>query len=252
MVSLNNYVTQNFKKVVDKESKEIEPKQVVKSYNFDDTLDYYMEREENFIVGIIDKNTNKLASTEPDLFKIRPPRAKVLDKKRGTGIPTFKGAVCSTSKDKGYLMRLVKMLPNISKEEIKRIDLLTREDICLEIRNNLMYLEKYATSKDGNKITYVMVPSNHPIYPFPYNLEDRIKDKIKKVNRIAGYNVDILTKKQRSTEDSLKIGDTDIKQKENIVYELSFKNDKQFNNNLSELNNIGFNLVKDIWVTKIE
>jgi hypothetical protein len=239
MVSLNNYVVQNFKKVVDKESKEVETKKEVVTYNFDDTLDYYMEREENFIVGIIDKNTNKLASTEPDLFKIRPPRAKVLDKKRGTGIPTFKGAVCSTSKDKEYLMKLVKMLPNISKDEIKRIDMLTREDICLEIRNKLLYLEKYATTKDGNKITYVMVPSNHPTYPFPYNLEDRIKDRIKKVNKLAGYNVDILTKKQKNSNNE-------------TMYELSFKNDKKFSNNLSELNEIGFILDADIWKQIIE
>ena len=40
---------------------------------------------------------------DDDVFKIREPREKNLDKKRGTGIPTFKGAVCSTSKSKGYI-----------------------------------------------------------------------------------------------------------------------------------------------------
>ena len=138
-VSLNNFVKQQFRTVYKKvKVKKEESSKVEEGYNFDDTLDYYEEREENFIVGIIDKNLNKLASDEPDLFKIRPPRAKVLDKKRGTGIPTFKGAVCSTSKDKEYLMKLVRMIPNISKAEIARIDKLTREFICNEIRDKLL------------------------------------------------------------------------------------------------------------------
>ena len=71
-------------------------------------------KTDNFIVGIIDKNQNKLASSDAELFKIRPNRAKILDKKRGTGIPTLKGAVCSTSKDKDYLINILKKLPNTS------------------------------------------------------------------------------------------------------------------------------------------
>ena len=240
MVSLNNYVTENFKKITEKEEmKQDKQSEKVVGYNFDDTLDYYMEREENFIVGIIDKNTNKLASNEMDLFKIRPPRAKVLDKKRGTGIPTFKGAVCSTSKDKEYLMKLIRMIPNISKDEIKRIDSLTREDICMEIKDKLLYLEKYATSKDNNKITYVMVPYDHPTYQFPYNLEDRIKDRMKRINKLAGYSVDILTKKQKSKDDK-------------PTYELSFKNDKKFASLLPELRKMGFNMTDNMWVLTIE
>jgi len=240
MVSLNNYVTDNFKAVAEKEEMEQDKKsEKVVGYNFDDTLDYYMEREENFIVGIIDKNTNKLASNEIDLFKIREPRAKVLDKKRGTGIPTFKGAVCSTSKDKEYLMKLIRMIPNISKEEIKRIDNLTREDICLEIKEKLLYLEKYSTSKDNNKITYVMVPYDHMTYPFPYNMEDRIKDRMKRINKTAGYSVDILTKKEKNKEG-------------NPMYEMSIKNDKKIANLLPELRKMGFIMDDNIWKLKIE
>ena len=77
-----------------------------KGYDFDTTMNYYEKREENFIVGIIDKKTSSAEGTK-DIFKIREPRAKVLDKKRGTGIPTLKGAVCSTSKDKNYLLSLI-------------------------------------------------------------------------------------------------------------------------------------------------
>ncbi len=53
--------------------------------------------------------------------------------------------------------------------------------------NKLIELEKYSTGK--NKMTYVMVPSNHPIYFFPLNLEDRaefIKNKVHEVLTSAG------------------------------------------------------------------
>jgi len=239
-VSLNNYVKQKFKAVYKKdivEQKEELAKQE-EGYNFDDTFDYYDEREENFIVGIIDKNLNKLASNDPDLFKIRPPRAKVLDKKRGTGIPTFKGAVCSTSKDKEYLMKLIRMMPNITKSEISRIDKLTREQICLEVRDKLLYLEKYSTTKDGNKITYMMIPSDHPVYPFPYNLEDRIKHYIKSVNKLVGRSIDILTKKQKDKDT-------------NPIYELTFKNDKFIKDYSKELETLGFKLKAESWEIKL-
>lgn len=228
MVSLNNYVIQNYKKLSDKENEEINIKTNEEEYNFDDTLDYYQKRNENFIVGIIDKNKNQLASNEIDLFKIRPPMLKTLDKKRGTGIPTFKGAVCGTSKDKEYLMKLIKKIPDISKEEIERIGKLKREEICDEIKNKLLYLEKYSTTKNNNKITYVMIPSNHPFYQFPYNLEDRIKDRMKKVFNLFGYTIEIITKKMKDGS-----------------FELSFKNDKKYNT--IELNKIGFRLNNDIW-----
>ena len=234
-VSLNNYVKQKYSDIVNKQSKIIKEETKEDSdYNFDDTLYYYDEREENFIVGIIDKNLNKLASDEPDLFKIRSPRAKILDKKRGTGIPTFKGAVCSTSKDKGYLMKLVRKIPNISKEEIKRIDSLIREQICLEIRDKLLYLEKYSTSKDKNKITYMMIPKNHPIYTFPYNLEDRIKFIINQLNKITSRKVDSLVKKQKDKKD-------------NMIYEITFSNDKYFKDIVSNLEKLGFKLKDNVW-----
>lgn len=239
-VSLNNYVKQKYPKIVNKQTQIIkEETNIDEGYNFDDTLDYYDEREENFIVGIIDKNMNKLASSESDLFKIRYPRAKVLDKKRGTGIPTFKGAVCSTSKNKKYLMRLVRMMPNISKEEIKRIESLTREHICLEIRDKLLFLEKYSTSKDANKITYIMIPKDHPIYSFPYNLEDRVKFIIKQLNKIAGRNVDSIIKKQKDKNN-------------NMIYEITFSNDKYFKDIISSLEKMGFSLLNNIWSMTIK
>ena len=233
-VSLNNYAKQNFKRYIN--MYETETTQLsdinnkLEGYNFDDTLDYYEKREENFIVGIIDMNTNKLASTDIDLFKIRQPRAKVLDKKRGTGIPTFKGAVCSTTKDKGYLINISKKLAsNIESVPMKSM---TKESICLRIRDQLLHLEKYATSADKNKVTYIMIPYNHPVYPFPYNLEDRIKYKIEQLYKIIGYKVDNTVLKKKGN---------------NISYEIMFKNEKDLSSFSKEFEKLGFKLEKDHW-----
>ena len=75
-------------------------------------MDYYDDRKEFKFIGIIDKETNRRKSKRveeiKDVFKIREKRDKVLDKKRGTGIPSLKGAVCATSKQKEYLEELAK------------------------------------------------------------------------------------------------------------------------------------------------
>lgn len=241
MVSIENYVKQKFGdiKTENNESKnEDNTKKNKIGYNFDDVLYYYNDREENFIVGIIDKNFNKLANDDDDLFKVREQYIKNDDKKRGTGIPTFKGAVCSTAKDKKYLMELIKKIPNISKNEIDRIDKLTRELICNELRDKLLYLEKYSTTKDGNKKTYVIVPFNHPKYQFPYNLEDRIKNRIGSINKIVDRPVDITTKK--------------LSDKKDIYYIINFKNEKFITPKTKELEKIGCILDKDIWSLLIE
>lgn len=175
LISIENYLNKNHG--IDKTKKE---KIIVKTYDFDSVLEYYSKREENFIVGIIDANTNKLAYATDDIFKIREPRKKNLDKKRGTGIPTFKGAVCSTSKDKGYLLKILEKLEKLTskygmKSQLAEAKKQVRTNICNMIRDNLLILEKYSKSKDKNKITYIMVPNKHPKYPFPYNIEDRVK-----------------------------------------------------------------------------
>ena len=221
-VSLKNFIKQKYGDI--KSSLPIVEENVQNKrdsgYDFESTLDYYDSRDENYVVGIIDKNFNKLASNELDLFKIRAPIGKSKDKKRGTGIPTLKGAVCATSKDKNYLMNLIKKIPDNTAEEIKKINKLIREDICNELRNKLLYLEKYSTNKDNNKITYVMVPANHPTLPFPFNLEDRIKYRIQEINKIAERQVDIKTKKIKGGEFLSRKSD-DL-----ISYELRFKNEK--------------------------
>ena len=234
-VSLDSYIKNNFPNISYK-SNITNDKELQNIYNFEDTLEYYENRDENFIIGIIDKNTNKIAYDEPDLFKIRYPKSKKIDKKRGTGIPTFKGAVCATSKDKNYLMKIIKKIPDITKEEIDIINKLTRGEICEQLKKKLLYLEKYSTTKDKNKMTYVMIPSNHPIYHFPYNLEDRIKLMIKKINNLLKSEVEILVKKQKDDNN-------------NIIYELTFPNNKLLNEIIHDIQKLGFELNKNIWIT---
>lgn len=229
-ITLENFIKQKFGNVKSNlpviEEKTKEKKE--NGYDFESVIDYYEGREENYVVGIIDKNFNKLASNEIDLFKIREPIIKSKDKKRGTGIPTLKGAVCSTSKDKDYLMNLIKKIPGIKKEEITRIDKLTRENICTEMKDKLLYLEKYSTD---NK-TYVMVPANHPVFPFPYNLKDRVKYRIKEINTILERDIDIKTSKKDKS------------------YELTFKNEKFIEKDVLE--KIGCKLEGKEWVLKLE
>jgi len=221
LVSINNYIKKNYNdKITNKEDTTIITENN-KGYNFENVYDYYNKRDENFIVGIIDKNINKLVSGDEDLFKIREPRSKNLVKKRATGIPSEKGCVCSV-KDKGYLIKIIKKLDKTSK-----IDNLTKDELCKILKEKLLYLEKYSTSKNNNKLTYMFLPSDHPLYPFPYNLEDRVKDRINKINNITKKDINI-----------------NVKHVDN-KYTLTF-NDEKFDKN--ELSNIGFKLENNKWI----
>jgi len=160
-------------------------------YNFDDTMEYYDDRDEFDYVGIIDKELSRRKSKKMedmlDVFKIRESLPKVLDKKRGTGIPSLKGAVCSTSKSREYLEQLANKLGiTIPKEMI-------RTDICNNIKENMLLKEKYATDATKDKITYVRIPSNHPLYQFPYNLEDRVKYLVQRIRQSIKHIVNIKT-----------------------------------------------------------
>lgn len=158
----------------------------VKNYDFDSTQDYYDNRPEFFYVGIIDQESKKNRSDVyvKDEFKIRNSRPKFLPKKRETGVPSFKGAVCHTSKEKKILLDITKKLNiDIGKSSI-------RSDICNSIKNKMFDLEKYSTDKDNNKMTYLIIPANHPTIVFPLNLEDRVNfilNEIRKETRIAIY-----------------------------------------------------------------
>jgi superfamily II DNA or RNA helicase len=164
----------------------------VSTYDFSSVWDYYEYRDEFKYVGIIDKDKGVESSrTEiypegpliSDIFKIRNARPKVLAKKRETGIPTFKGAVCQTAKDKKSLLSISNALKIPTKNIGKRIT------ICDTIRDKLYDLEKYSTTADKNKLTYLVVPSNHPTIPFPLNLEDRIKNMISSIQKETKSNI---------------------------------------------------------------
>ncbi len=82
-----------------------------------------------------------------------------------------------------------------------------------------------------------MIPKDHPIYEFPYNLEDRIKDRIKVINFIIEKNVDILVKK---SSDKL------------VKYTLTFKNDNFQQDVIKNLKNINCVLDKNQWSLVLE
>ena len=246
LVPISNFIKTNFGKIKEKiknTETNIENEEI-KGYDFDSVIDYYTDRNENFVVGIIDKNTNKLETENNDIFKIRDPMSKNTDKKRGTGIPTLKGAVCSTSKDKKYLLDILKKIPK--NDLIDETKIKTRDKICNILKNKLLYLEKYSTSKEKNKITYIMIPSNHKIYEFPFNLEDRIKYNINMVNQIVNRNINITVKKMKN-------GIFLNKRNENLrKYEIEMSNNKYLKDNSKKIKDLGFTLNNNKWVKVIE
>jgi hypothetical protein len=193
-------------------------------YDFETVMDYYDSRDENEYVGLVDKESSRRKSKTNDenldVFKIREKRGKILAKKRETGLSSFKGSVCTTSKSKQYLEKVAKKIG----ANVKNIG--ARNNLCTLIQERLLYLEKYATDKDKNKKTYCVVPFNHPIYPFPYNLEDRsnyIIDKIK--NEISSkIDINVTTKKLSSNTAELNelIYTIHIKDNANIKNHIDF------------------------------
>jgi DNA polymerase III delta prime subunit len=194
---IKNYIEMKYGKIKETNVISTDKTNKKKDYDLESIVDYYINRSENYIVGIVSKNF--LNSDLEDIFKIRPPLKKTSDKKRGTGIYSLTGAVCATSKDKSYLLGIIKKLKNNINESIIKsiqIKITTREDMCENIKLMLLYLEKYSTGKD--KMTYLMVPSDHPVYVFPYNLEDRIKYVLNKIKEITEREFDYIVKKNKN------------------------------------------------------
>ena len=177
-LSLFTYMKKNSKYDIDIKDDIIEE---INEYDFESTTEYYENRDENSIVGIIDKGK------EEDLFKIRPKRGKILDKTRGFGIPSFKGGVC-VYKDKPYITKLIKKLGIDNKSS-------SRFDLCNSIKDHLLLLEKYNTEKK----TYVMIPKNHPIYKFPYNVHERVEYIKDLLNKKSILKLTFITHKEGTT-----------------------------------------------------
>lgn len=210
-------------------------------YNFEDTHEYYDTKEEFDFVGIIDKELSrrkeKRADEIKDVFKIRPRLPKILDKKRGTGIPSLKGAVCETSKTKKYLEKIAnKIGANVKVGE-------TRGNICKAIEKAMLDLEKYSTDKDKNKFTYVRIPSNHPNYPFPYNLEDRRNHIVNKIKSTIKYKTKIDIKNV-----PIKTGIN----KGKLNYIIKIKNTPEIKEYSDFLKKINAVLEKDEWTITID
>uniref|UniRef100_A0A6C0EB41 Helicase ATP-binding domain-containing protein n=1 Tax=viral metagenome TaxID=1070528 RepID=A0A6C0EB41_9ZZZZ len=241
-LSLYNYLKTNiqYQNYKDKgKRKEQNDKHLLKDdntiYDFDTVMDYYDSRDEFKYVGIIDKELSRRKTKNldeiKDVFKIREKRAKVLEKKRGTGIPSLKGAVCSTAKNKSYLEKIGKLL-GLTKMSS------TRTSICEQIKDKMLYMEKYSTEADKNKLTYVMIPSNHPLYPFPYNLEDRIEYIKEKINKEIKFKLDLSVKTKKKA-DGLP------------SYEIHIKDNSKLKDYESFLKSLNATLKSGIWTIEV-
>ena len=215
------------------------------NYDFHSILEYYNNKKENIIVGIIDKPNVKnkiMANKIPDIFKIRPKKEHNIDKKRGTGIYTLKGTVCNISKHKDDLIKICKIL-NI---DINKLTDLNKNNICNVIKKRLLYLEKYSSTEKNNKLTYVIIPFNHPIYKFPYNLEDRIEYIINNIKNKIPYEI-------KTSINKLNNGIFDnVRDDRLISFEIKINNNKLFDSYHDVFKNYDFNLKNDIWYLLIE
>ena len=147
---------------INKEIKKIKNDNSNYKYDFISIKKYYDEREENTLIGILDKNKNN-----DEIFKLRNKKQKNIKAKRGEGIQSLKGAVCHTSNDKNDIKNMFKLL------DIKFDKDITRIDLCTQIKEKLLFLEKYSIGK--NNKTFTVIPFNHNNFIFPLNLEDRIR-----------------------------------------------------------------------------
>ena len=121
-----------------------------------------------------------------------------------------------------------------AKAEIDKLKKSTREDVCSFIRDKLMYLEKYSTSASKNKITYLMVPIDHPKLKFPLNLEDRIDYLIKKLETLFSVSPNSLKKKSDSFSKKLNLN---IKESKDGTFN-EIKNLPKFTMTINNVNEI--------------
>jgi hypothetical protein len=198
-------------------------------------MEYYNSKLDFIYVGIIDKDSNN-----KDVFKIRHEKEKQEIKKRGSGIPTLKGSVCYTSKDKKYLKEIA------TKIGVKDIDKINRFDICEIIRQRLLFLEKYSTNKDKNKYSFIIIPSNHSIYKFPLNLEDRIEQTKELINNSLPKNVNFKLEDKKN-------GIFEGKRNKLFAsYKLSFPYENYHNEFINKLEELGLKLDDKEWYIIIE
>jgi hypothetical protein len=207
------------------------------AYVFEDVMEYYESRNEFTYVGIIDKESSRRRTKRDeelqDVFKIREKREKVLEKKRGTGITSLFGAVCG-SRSKDYLDQVAKSI------NVTLPDEMTRDETCDIIKNRLLFLEKYSRGKE--KMTYIIIPSNHPIYTFPLNLEDRKNDILNKINDKIKFKFEVKTTDQKKKFENEQI----------VTYRIEVTKDKKLDDFNSFFESLGGKLEKNKWVILVE
>jgi hypothetical protein len=240
-LSIHNYLKntkeyKTYKGAKTKAKGESDTKKDHANYDFESVMEYYDNRPEFEVVGIIDKEASRRKNKRPedmkDVFKIREKRAKILEKKRGTGIPSLKGAVCATSKEKKYLDKLAKKLSvTFDKDD-------TRHDICNGIKDKLLFMEKYGTDKNKTKYTYVMIPKNHPKYPFPYNLEDRMIHLMKDIKKRIKFKLDVKNKIEKT--------------KKGVVHIMQIKHNKALDEFKDYFKSVNAILKNNVWTIKME
>ena len=132
-------------------------------FNYEKTKYYYSGREENEYVGII---------LPDNVFNFRKKR-NFKTKFREKGLTTELGGNCLTSFPKKVLIKIIKKYSSLKETDI------SKQKICSHIMNIFLHLEK--TNKENK--TYVILPFNHPIYVFPYNIYSRKKFLEAKFNK---------------------------------------------------------------------
>jgi superfamily II DNA or RNA helicase len=240
-LTLNQYFKNTLDTVLMDEFTEITSQNVEIEYDFDNVLEYYDTKDEAKYVGIIDKPIERKKTVKQnleDIFKIREKKSKTLSMKRGTGIPSLKGSVCFSSKDKKYLIKVAKAIG------LSNFDTSTRTIICNAIRLRMLYLEKYSTNKDNNKLTWLIIPFNHPIYIFPLNLEDRVQQIINNLEEKINVKVQI--------KDGINGIFENIRDSKFKKYDLTFKGKPEWDMYNDLFIKLGFKLSNNVWTMTVE
>jgi superfamily II DNA or RNA helicase len=195
-IRLDKYIEKKYSKLLDEIGTETKTSKKAAIYDFETVRPYYASRPENDWVGAIDAGKDKLGNAlGHDEFKIRQKSKDDKNRKRGTGITSFLGAVCKVAKEKRELHAILKSL-GLSTDET------SRDIMCTTIQNKLMMLEKYSTGKDRK--TYMIVPFNHPTLKFPLNLQDRSEMVVEQIKQKMEENdikkVDVFVSKESIKE----------------------------------------------------
>lgn len=222
------------------------------------TLDYYLQTKNIIKKQDIQKTEEIIVNEEyynnyddftfvgsiiGNIFRIRPGNKKDnIDKnelKRGTGIFTFQGQVCVT-KNIEQLNEITNVLNiKISKEHYRN-----KKKICVLIKDKMLLLEKYSSVEDKNRKNYVIIPSNHETLEFPYNLEDRVKFKLKELVEKTDENIKytVGAKKELDSKNGINIR----------KYKIIIKKDDNTKKYENIFKNIGYYLDGDKYVLKVE